>query len=248
VEDLVLLLQETAVFLWKDWPRDMQVSTSNAQQNMVTLRGGCPHCKRDSVFLLVTNLGHGAGGMRLGGMQCQGCLAYILGIFAQLGNAFAYQLHYPIGKPDEAVADEIPAHIKPDYKEALRCLWVDAYNATAEMCRRALEASCIDLGAPSDKVLEKMIDWLETNRKITPYLKEAAHKIRLGGNRGAHPHPDGPEAVPVVAAAGAAEIVEKIGKEHAEAIVEFTREFFHHVYVGPKLVGKYDFPRQKATT
>jgi len=35
--------------------------------------------------------------------------------------------------------------------------------------------------------------------------------------------------------------VEKIEKEHAEAIIAFTREFFHHVYVGPKLLGKYDF-------
>jgi hypothetical protein len=196
----------------------------------------------------MTSLGHGLGGMRLGGMQCQGCLGYILGVFSPQGSEFFYRSHYPLGKPDEAVAEEIPDHIKDDFKEALRCLWVNAYNATAEMCRRALEASCIDLGAPSDKVLEKMIDWLEINRKITPYLKEAAHKIRLGGNRGAHPHPDGPAAVPVVAAAGSAEIVEKIGKEHAEAIVEYTREFFHHVYVGPKLVGKYDFPRQKATT
>jgi len=59
------------------------------------------------------------------------------------------------------------------------------------MCRRALEASCLDLGAPKDNVLEKMIDSLEANRKITPYLKEAAHKVRLGGNRGAHPNSAG---------------------------------------------------------
>ena len=128
----------------------------------------------------------------------------------------------------------------------------------ADLCRGSLEASCLNLGAPKDKVLEKMIDWLEAQRMITPYLKEAAHKIRLGGNRGAHPPatPVAPTATPLIAptaplppiAAGTSSPVERIEKEHAEAIVEFTREFFHHVYVGPKLLGKYDFSKPKATT
>ena len=149
-----------------------------------------------------------------------------------------------MGAPDQKVDDEVPQHIKEDFQEALRCIFVEAYNATAEMCRRALEAACLDLGAPEDKVLEKMIDWLEANRKITPYLKDAAHKVRLGGNRGAHPTPQ----TLAIAAAAAPEVnapVEKIEKEHAEAIIAFTREFFHHVYVGPKLLGKYDFSKPK---
>jgi len=226
----------------------MQVSTSNPQQGQVTLRGNCPHCKRESAFLLVTSLGQGIGGLRLGGMQCQACLGYILGVFAQPNqNQFSYSSHFPVGKPDDAVADEIPEHIKPDFKEALRCLWVNAYNAAAEMCRRALEASCINLGIPrGTKNLEDMIDSLEAQRKITPHMKEVAHKIRLGGNRGAHP----PEA-DVLAAQQAGEMqvagpVVTIEKEHAEAIVDFTRQFFQHVYVVPKQLGKYDFTKPKA--
>lgn len=31
----------------------------------------------------------------------------------------------------------------------------------------------------------------------------------------------------------ATSLVEKIEKEHAQAIVEFNRKFFHHVYVSP---------------
>jgi hypothetical protein len=112
------------------------------------------------------------------------------------------------------------------------------------MCRRALEASCLDLGAPKNKVLEKMIDWLEDKRIITPYLKDAAHNIRLGGNRGAHPPEDGPTAADTASPVEDGP-VEKIEKEHAEAIIGFTREFFHHVYVGPKLLGKYDFSKPK---
>lgn len=183
-------------------------------------------------------------------MQCQACMDYILAVVHSNLNSheFFYLKHYPFGKPDETVAAEIPEHIKPDFKEALRCLWVDAYNATVEMCRRALEASCLDLGAPKKKVLEDMIDWLEEKRKITPALKDAAHKIRLGGNRGAHPPSD---VIQIAATAESSSAdhdgpILKIEKEHAQAVVEFTRHFFQHVYVMPKELSKYDFSRPKS--
>jgi hypothetical protein len=142
--------------------------------------------------------------------------------------ANGYKLHYPLGTPDDTVADEIPRHIASDFSEALRCRWVNAYNATAEMCRRALEASCIELGAPARaKLLINKIDWLEEQRKITPFLKDVAHKIRLGGNRGAHPSEDEPP----------------ITDEQADAIIKFAREFFHHIYVVPSELDKYDFSK-----
>ena len=112
----------------------------------------------------------------------------------------------------------------------------------------AVEASCLNLGAPDKGVLEDKIDWLEAQRKITPFLKDVAHKIRLGGNRAAHP---GTPSTSMQASSGvAAPIVSTslITKEHAEAIIQFTREFFHHVYVVPKQLDKYDFskPQKKA--
>jgi Domain of unknown function (DUF4145) len=256
---LMSLLQETALFLWKEWPRDMEAVALNQQDNF-SLTGTCPHCNHLSVFIVVSSkyaelIQSTSSGQRfrlVAGLQCQGCKKYILGQVLHLQGQmhYDYEAHYPVGKPDDTVAEEIPEHIKPDFKEALRCLFVDAYNATAEMCRRALEASCIDLGAPSDKVLDKMIDWLADQRKITPFLKDAAHKIRLGGNKGAHPPEDGPlslaPAIAAVADPDAPEAVGVIGKEHALAIVEFTRQFFHNVYVGPKQLGKYDFSKPKA--
>jgi hypothetical protein len=150
-----------------------------------------------------------------------------------------------MGWPDDTVAEEIPEDIKQDFKEALRCMYVKAYSATAEMCRRAVEASCLEQGAPSDlKVLEKMIDWLAKEQIITPHLQQAAHKIRLGGNRGAHPPEDGPRPADAVSAPDAP--IERIEKEHAEAIIGFTRHFFHNVYVMPKQLDKYDFSKPKA--
>src|SRR5207245_1589530 len=113
------------------------------------------------------------------------------------------------------VANEIPDAIKPDFQEALRCRWVNAYNATVEMCRRALEASCIEQGATPDIVLSKMIDWVHAQGKITTPLKDMAHKIKLGGNRGAHPSD------------------RTLTSEDADAVIEFTEEYFQHVYVMP---------------
>jgi len=170
---------------------------------------------------------------------------FILGVVKHIENThnYAYVLHYPLGTPDDSVADEIPDHIKPDFQEALRCLFIKAYNATGEMCRRAIEASCLDLGAPKKEVLEEMIDWLEEKRIITPSLKDVAHKVRLGGNRCAHPTPQtqGNTQTPQQA-----DPIETIGKEHAEAIVDFTRHFFQYVYVTPKQLDKYDFSKPKA--
>ena len=171
---------------------------------------------------------------------------FILGIVEHFDSSYGYEylVHYPIGTPDDSAAEEIPPLIREDFREALRCLFIKAYNATGEMCRRALEASCLDLGAPKKDVLEDMIDWLEEKRIITPGLKAVAHKIRLGGNRCAHPTPPQGNAQPAHPIAP----IEKIEQEHAEAIVDFTRHFFQYVYVTPKQLDKYDFskPKKKA--
>jgi len=253
---LMVLLQETALFLWKEWPRNMQGVGHDINGNF-TMTGVCPHCRRDAVFVRITNnytiatVGQDKRGYPINrlaaALQCQGCKELILGCVNHTGNSkdYAYHLHYPLAKPDDRVAPEIPQHIQPDFREALRCLWVDAYNATGEMCRRAIEASCVDLGAPKKEVLEDMIDWLEEKRIITPGLKEVAHKVRLGGNRCAHPNPATQDSAQSPQANLVAPI-EKIEKEHAVAIVDFTRHFFQYVYVTPKQLDKYDFSKPKA--
>jgi hypothetical protein len=143
-------------------------------------------------------------------------------------RGYRYEAHYPLGTPDDKVADEIPRDIASDFSEALRCQSVKAYNATLEMCRRALESSCLQLGAdPKLGTLQKMIDWVYSQGKITSPLKDMAHKVRLGGDRGAHPS----ERI--------------INPADADAVIEFTKEYFHHVYVMPAKLDKFDFSRPK---
>ena len=246
-----------AVPLWKEWPLEMEaVGLSN--DGKFSLRGECPHCHHDSVFVQVTNncvqfegrYGGGTNWILAAVMRCQGCLMFVLGIVEHLDGSgtYRYMIHYPVGEPDDKASEEIPLPIREDFQEALRCLFIKAYNATGEMCRRAIEASCLDLGAPKKDVLEDMIDWLEEKRIITPGLKDVAHKVRLGGNRCAHPAPsnNGDTATLTPQTNAAVTTIEKIGKEHAEAIVDFTRHFFQYVYVTPKQLNKYDFSKPKA--
>ena len=72
-----------------------------------------------------------------------------------------------------------------------------------------------------------MIDWVHSQGKITTPLKDMAHKIRLGGDRGAHPS-------------------ERImDDKDADAVIEFAREYFDHVYVMPASMSKFEFTRPK---
>jgi hypothetical protein len=196
---------------------------SSVNNEVFVISGECPHCGTTAAFPSVN--GHFEFMDQLIGVaRCISCNDHIL---ATLGRDprtgdWRYASHYPLGKPDDAVADEIPDVVKPDFKEALRCQWVDAYNATIEMCRRALESSCLQLGADPKLVLSAMIDWVHKEGKITNSLREMAHKIKLGGNRAAHPGLE-------------------LTKEDADAVIDFTFEYFQHVYVTPARMARHNF-------
>jgi hypothetical protein len=83
------------------------------------------------------------------------------------------------------------------------------------MCGRALEAACIDLGSDPEEKIGTQIDSLANARKITASLKDMAHTIKLGRNRGAHPPEDGETEI--------------LNEPEAGALIGFMREFFHHV-------------------
>lgn len=233
------LLRQAVSILWKDWPRNMQLSMLDQVGWRVTLRGTCPYCAREAVFMAVGGsfhqrmIGRSGNDFReiVSAMQCQGCLRFILSLvsFNETTQRVESINHYPVGEPDDSVPDDIPTAIGKDFSEALRCRWVDGYNATVEMCRRALEASCLERGAPEKlRTLQEMIDWVAGQGMITKSLQDMAHKIRLGGDRGAHPS----ERV--------------LEKEDADAVIEFTWEYFQHVYVMPAKLAKFNFDRPKS--
>jgi uncharacterized protein DUF4145 len=54
-------------------------------------------------------------------------------------------------------------------------------------------------------------------------MKDVAHRIRLGGNLGAHPDRDG---------------LADVGRDDVEAMLRFLRDFFRYVYEIPASLGR----------
>jgi hypothetical protein len=249
IEVILNIVREQLAF-WKDWPMDM-IATSllpdrrHGQAFVVgvagfSLNGTCPHCLLAASCVSIgtphfetvynpQNLSIPTHHRSWAVLQCQGCKKYILGAVERdvNGNTCKYLEHFPLGRPNDDVPQEVPTNVATDFKEALRCRWVDAYNATAEMCRRAIQSGCLELGAPPSDSITSQIDWIHQQGKINQSLKDVAHKIRLGGNRAAHP----------------SDQEEPISSEEADAIVEFTQFFLENVYVIPKQMAKYDFSK-----
>lgn len=248
IEDTSLIeqLAISASVLWEDWPRDMHIRFSDfANKQRFSLIGTCPHCGIPSSFTMPhgtvpygeTRQHEGITGFYprphlFAMLECSACYGFVLGVIVQVSAQWEYKAHYPLGKPNDKIAEEIrevSPEIASDFREALRCRHVDAYNATVKMCHRALEASCIQQGVDPEKLktLQQMIDWVAQQGKITEPLRKMAHKVRLGGDRGAHP---------------SSRIIDK---DDADAVIEFTREYFDHVYVMPAKMAKFNFDRPK---
>jgi hypothetical protein len=212
-------------------------------QHLFSLSGMCAHCRKQSAFVCVTkpyseeikNQYEQVRGYKSWAvLQCPGCKGFIVGGVERDTEQThcKYIKHYPAGKPNDDVAPEVPIRIAEDFKEALRCRWVDAYNATAEMCRRSIQSSCLDLGAANSDSIIGQIDWVHAQGKIPLVLKETAHKIRLGGNRGAHSSTSESPITP----------------QEADAIIAFTRYYLENVYIIPAQLANFDFSKSARKT
>jgi Domain of unknown function (DUF4145) len=196
------------------------VNFPNQSFNVVGATGDCPHCRARSLFNPVTTGYFEERLLRIcNGAQCQSCKNFVLVVGRRNAQQTPFQLEacYPLGKPDDRVDAIVPPGIREDFGEALRCRWVEAYRAAVVMCRRAVQNSCVGLKADGARLIDQ-IDSLAAQGTITNALKEMAHEVRLTGNDGAHPDKDG---------------LSEVTQGDADDIIEFTREYLHHVYVMP---------------
>jgi hypothetical protein len=137
---------------------------------------------------------------------------------------------YP-GSLPKIVDDRIDIKIAVDLEEAYKCAAVSAFRATATMSRRILQVIALDKGAPKTRTtkngkevsmeLINQIDWLYDNHIITTDLKDAAHQVRILGNKGAHPF--GPENT------------NEIEPRQAEELLGLTEQFVNVLYVVPAI-------------
>lgn len=231
-ESFVDAIAASVESLWPCYNLVVELVTSPINNQPASARGGCPHCGIPSYFHPVGNP-HMESQRMCNAAQCQSCKGFVLIVCRRPAVDYAFELEalYPLGKPDDAVDPAVPEHIGRDFAEALRCRWVKAYKATVTMCRRAIQASVVALGAKDGKLVDQ-IDEIAKQGRITEPLREFAHEVRLTGNDGAHPDKD-----------GLASVLEK----DADDIIAFTREYLHHVYVMPaKLAARRPAPATAA--
>ena len=227
------ILRRAALSVWGEWPDNMRLTEFHAAA--FTLCGTCPYCRVEAAFETVTSLHMSYANSqehRAAVAKCVACHEFILAVVRHVVPGYGqgrweYFLHHPIGLPGEKISDSIPEPIRLDFQEALKCRYVKAFNATIEMCRRALEASCLEMGAKADLSLNDMIEWIHEQGKITRPLREFAHTIKLGGNRAAHPSD------------------RTLTGEDADAVLEFMRQYLLHVYELPARMAKVDFSKPK---
>lgn len=224
------ILGQTPLYLWA-YNMPMQiVNFPETQHNQVGASGPCPHCGDQSYFQpIATNIDNSEAGVTgivrcVSATKCQGCKGFLLVIGRRMVHAgnpgWSLESVYPIGTPNDKVAPEVVEAAKgvaEDFSEGLRCQWIRAFKGCVVMCARAIQGSAIALGA-TKRQLTDQIDELFAKGRITEALKDFAHEVRVTRNLGAHPDKDG---------------LEEVTEQDAQDIVEFTREFLHHVYVMP---------------
>jgi len=109
----------------------------------------------------------------------------------------------------------IPSDVATATWEAEVSTAAGAFNASATMARRALEALCIEQGATAKGTLHSKIGELRVAGKIPASLLDMAAQVKTDGNTGAHPQ------------------LGEVAREDAESLLAFLTEMLDHVYVLP---------------
>jgi len=179
----------------------------------------CPHCDTKCSF-------YGTGSGDNFALYCNSCKK---GVYFRFDGDFYLEEDYPdlVHLTDDRVKDSypravvtadpaIPEEIADDFKEAKKCISVEAKKATVTMCRRVLQNVCISKGCDPKTDLVNQIDELEAKRIINPSMKEVAHTIRKIGNWGAHPQDDP---------------LKDVTLDDASELLKFTSEFLDEVFI-----------------
>ena len=126
----------------------------------------------------------------------------------------------PRALPRALSLEGVPTAIAKDFEEAQVARGYGLHKAAVMLFRRAVQAVAVDLKAPDTK-LEKQIDWLAQQQKISEDMRLAAHEVRHFGNAGAHPRDDG---------------LQDVDAEDGELAYAFTRNLLERVHTEPQRV------------
>ena len=186
--------------------------------------GVCPNCKTGSRFTL-TVLPRadvlGADGVRefIASYACDNCLSPIpirWSIQGWSGNnpiVAVPEVVIPSREPFDF--EHVPGTVKKEIDEALNCLSVNAWNGFAAVCRRAVQAICIDLGSEASTKVRNQIEEMISVTGLGDDWKELALEIMLAGHDGSHPHlPD-------------------VTSERSSVLLSLLRDLVYQLYTRP---------------
>jgi hypothetical protein len=163
----------------------------------IHLGGVCPACKVATRFTLVVQpdvvrLEREKMTKFIASYSCDNCLEPIPVLWQikewMPGNPVVVDPQVISPSRDPFDFDHVPETVKREIDEALDCLSVNAWNGFAAVCRRAIQAICVNLGANASTKVQAQIEEMIEATGLGDEWKELAVQIMLSGHDGSHPH------------------------------------------------------------
>lgn len=107
----------------------------------------------------------------------------------------------------------IPESVLSDFKEALECYSITAYNAFAAMTRRTIQSSADIIGAKGKSKVQNQVKELKDMAEIDDDTFEVLKQIIIDGHDGAHPH------------------LPNLSPERAEVLLELLKDVMYQLFV-----------------
>lgn len=82
----------------------------------------------------------------------------------------------------------LPEPVRNNFKEALACYSIKAYNAFSSMCRRTIQSAATELGVKGNDRVQKQIQEMKEMSDIDEETYNILKQIIVDGHDGAHPH------------------------------------------------------------
>lgn len=199
-------------------------------QDFVRIIFPCPNCRAKCQFKIVWQpsdavLNRIHGHITRYVLQCTACSDFIFLRTRKVSESHPEYSTVSEQFPPPGITPHpsIPADVAVDLRDASLCLSIGAWNATAAMCRRALQSCAKDKKAnPKDRLFDQLKE-LNDKAIIPEPVYNMAEAIRNKGNIGAHPGED-----PIVN--------ENVSKAEALAVFSIIEQVMKYVYEFPSEV------------
>jgi hypothetical protein len=204
----------------------LKVFGTQPPANLVALQLGgiCPHCNLATRFSLAVQPNHRTSADNakelVAGYLCDACLRAV-GILWRVqsadmnGNVAVFSPEMILRVREAFDFSHVPDAVKKEISEGLDCLSVNANNAFAAMCRRAVQSICTSLGAEgSTKVQAQIVEMAELI-ELDEETKKIALEVMLTGHDGAHPH------------------LPNVNSDRAAVLLSLVRDLVYQIFTRP---------------